>query len=430
MTFLSLDSHEWWVMATGIVCAVACAIPGCYLVLKRMSMLGDAISHAILPGIAIAFFVTGSRDVLPALIGAVAVGMLTAVLTSGLSRLGRVPEDASMGVVFTSLFALGVILISYAARKVDLDANCIFYGLLEGAAGDMRSIAGVAMPRSFIVLAAVLLLNAAVVVVFWKELKIASFDPALAGTMGISAAVVHYGLMAMVAGTTVASFESVGSILVVAMLIAPGATAHMLTDKLARMVIIAAIVAAACAVVGFFMALHFGTTIAGAMSVAAGIAFLLAALFSPKHGVVARGIAQLSLALRITKEDILGMLYRVEEAGGRPLRTDDIRAALHRPQTARAAIWRLLARGLISKNDNGFALTAPGRDAASRVIRSHRLWETYLAKELGIAMDHLHEPSHRVEHFISPEVAHGISRELGDAGDPHGKPIPAPRTPQ
>jgi manganese/zinc/iron transport system permease protein len=426
MTFLTLDSHEWWVMATAIVCAVACAIPGCFLVLKRMSMLGDAISHAILPGIAVAFFITGSRDVLPMLAGAMAVGMLTALLTSGLARIGRVPEDASMGVVFTSLFALGVILISFAASKVDLDANCVFYGLLEGAAApeNMRSAAGLAYPRSFGVLSGVMLFNALLVLVFWKELKIASFDPAHAASMGISAGVVHYGLMAMVAGTTVASFESVGSILVVAMLIAPGATAHMLTDRLGRMLVLSGVVAAVCAVTGFVGALWLGTTIAGAMSVAAGLAFLLAALFSPSHGVVAKAGAQLALSRRIATEDVLGMLYRVEEAGRPALRGRDIHAALRRPLISRLVLRRLRRGGMVLGGPAGVSLAPTGRDAAARIVRSHRLWETYLAKELGIPLDHLHQPSHRVEHFISGDLERGLRRQVAGSDDPHGKPIP------
>lgn len=425
MTFLGLDAHEWWVMGTGIVCAVACAIPGCFLVLKRMSMLGDAISHAILPGLAIAFLLTGTRDVAPMLAGAMAVGMLTALLTAWLSRLGRVPEDASMGVVFTSLFALGVILISLVASRVDLDANCVFYGLLEGVAAPayMREVAGLMIPKSFLVLSVMMLLNAGVVTLFWKELKIASFDPALATTMGISAALVHYALMGMVAATTVVSFEAVGSILVVAMLIGPGATAHLLTDRLWSMVVIAAAIAALCAVAGFLLALALGTTIAGAISVCVGAAFLLAALLSPRHGIVSRVASRLALAVRIAREDILGVLYRAEE-GEHAIDAPAAIAELSRGPVGRAALWTMRRRGLIAASSGGVSLTDPGRQEAARVVRSHRLWESFLSKEFDVPLDHLHDPSHRIEHFITPEVERDLTRRVGDRDDPHGKRIP------
>lgn len=427
MLLPQLDAHDWWIMLTGMVCAAACAIPGCYLVLKRMSMLGDAISHAILPGLAIAFLVSGTRDVLPMLLGAMAVGMLTAMLTSGLSRMGRVPEDASMGVVFTSLFALGVIMISYYARDIDLDVNCVFAGDLLNITADMRRVTGVEMPRTFVVLAGVLVANVVLTAVFWKELKVTAFDPALATTLGISAGAMHYGLMAVVAGTTVASFEAVGSILVVAMLVGPGATAHLLTDRLGRMVALAAVIAAASAAAGYLMAVKLNTSAAAPMAVCVGIAFVLAALFSPRHGVAARSVSRLVLSLRIANEDVLGMLYRAEEASRPELERGEIRAGLRRPIIARMALWSLRSRGLVGERENAYSLTPAGKDAAGRVIRSHRLWETYLTKELGLALDHVHDPSCRVEHFITRDVERGLSDELRAERDPHGREVPESR---
>jgi manganese/zinc/iron transport system permease protein len=425
--FARLDTYDWWVMATGVVCAVACAVPGCYLVLRRMSMLGDAISHAILPGLAVAFLLTGTREVWAMLAGAMCVGLLTAVMTSALARTGRVSEDSAMGVVFTTLFALGVVLISIVARRVDLDANCVFYGLLEGAPSpaNMRSVLGVEVPRSFLVLSCVLLLNATLVVVFWKELKIVAFDAALATSMGINAALVHYGLMAMIAGTTVASFESVGSILVVAMLVGPGAAAHLLTDRLRWMLPIAGVIAAACAVAGYLVALSLGTSVAGPMSVMVGIAFVLAALFSPRHGVIARAASRLALGVRIAAEDVLGMLYRAEERAA-PVATDADASpgSLRRPLVARVALWRLRARGLVRVSTGALSLTDAGRAEATRVIRSHRLWEHYLTQELGLPADHVHDPSHRVEHFISRDVERDIASSLANDEDPHGRKIP------
>lgn len=283
-------SDDVWTVAIAACCCLACGLVGCFLMLRRMSLLGDAISHAILPGLAAAFFFTGSREPIAMLAGAMVVGVLTALISTGLNRWGRVPEDASMGVVFTTLFALGVILITLVARDVDLDPGCVLYGLIEFAPFDTVMVFGLELPRSFVWLFSVLVMNVALITVFFKELKIVCFDPYLATTMGISATAVHYGLMTAVAATSVASFESVGSILVVAMLVAPGATAHLLTDKLDRMLCWSAAIAVLSAVIGYMLAVRLNTSVAGMIATTALGLFMLAAIASPRHGIIARWV--------------------------------------------------------------------------------------------------------------------------------------------
>lgn len=421
-----LREAEWWTMLTAVLCSVACAVPGCYLVLRRMSMLGDAISHAILPGLAGAFILTGTRGVVPMLIGALIAGMLTALLSSWLARRGNVPEDAAMGVVFSSLFALGVLMISLVARNVDLDPGCVLYGLIEFVPFDRVGIFGVEVPRATIVLAGAASLNCLLAWVFFKELKITSFDGALATTLGISAAWVHYGLMGVVAGTTVVSFEAVGSILVVAMLIGPGAAAHLLTDRLGRMIWIAIGLAALAAIGGYLAAIRLNTSVAGMMGVAVGIEFAAAAIASPRHGIAAKLIRRLLLSLRIVREDILGMLYRALEV--RPnasLPEAMIVRSVGGGWIARAALWSLRRGGRISPAPTGFRLTPRGEEDARRLVRGHRLWESFLAKHLALPTDHLHEPSERMEHYITPVMRAELSEEIGEATDPMGKSIPA-----
>ncbi|MBA4119465.1 MAG: hypothetical protein C0513_02015 [Isosphaera sp.] len=287
---------DLWTAATAAVCSVACGLIGCFLVLRRMSLLGDAISHAILPGLALAFMLTHSRDPLPMLAGAMTVGVLTAVLSAGLNRWGKVPEDASMGVVFTTLFALGVVLVSLAARDVDLDPGCVLYGLIEFTPLDTVAVGPVHVPRALAWLALTLAMNTALIVLFYKELTIVCFDPALATAMGISATLVHYGLMTTVAITSVASFEAVGSILVIAMLVAPGATAHLLTDSLGRMLCWAAAIAAGCALAGYALAVWIDTSVAGMIATLSLAVFVLVALGAPRHGVIASRLRSRPLA--------------------------------------------------------------------------------------------------------------------------------------
>ena len=305
---------EWypidtWIVLTGIVCAMGCAVLGNFLVLRRMSMMGDAISHAVLPGLAMAFLITGSRASLTMFIGAAVVGVLTAVFTQWVSHFGNVDRGASMGIVFTTLFAFGLLLIVQAADRVDLDPGCVLYGAIELTPLEVLfrwSIAGreIGVPRAFVVMGTVCLLNLIVVVLFFKELRLSSFDPALATTLGFNARIMHYLLMTLVAITTVASFEAVGSIIVIAMLVVPAATAHLLTDRLSTMVPLSMVIAASCAGLGHLSAITlpkwFGfedTSTSGMMAVVAGALFGMAVLIAPRYGWVARRLA-LRLASR------------------------------------------------------------------------------------------------------------------------------------
>ncbi|WP_158633751.1 metal ABC transporter permease [Tautonia sociabilis] len=424
------DEIGRWTIALGIASSVPCALLGCYLVLRRMSLLGDAISHAVLPGIAVGFLLSGALIGPAIILGAMAVGMLTALLTQLLSNLGRVPEDASMGVVFTSLFAVGVLVITNAARDVDLDPGCVLYGLIELAAIDSRPVFGLEVPRSFGAMAFALALTIGFVTLLWKELSLVSFDPALATAVGISATVVHYALMAMVAGVTVAAFEAVGSILVVAMLIVPAATAHLLTDRLPRMLLVASAVAVLSAAVGYRLAVLWNTSVAGMMAVVSGGLFASAVVGSPRHGLLGRAWHRLALSLRIAREDVLARLFRAEEESpSRPVASGSARgwasSAAGRLVGA-IALRQLRARDFIRADEvDSVALTGPGRDEARELVRSHRLWESYLSTHFDLPPDHLHDPAERIEHFIGPALRAELSAELDrpDA-DPHGRAIP------
>lgn len=415
---LNLHATDWWTIATAAVCGIACGVPGVYLVLRRMSMLGDAISHAVLPGLAAAFLITQSRDVVPMLIGALATGVLTAGLAAGVSRVGKVPEDAALGVVFSTFFALGVVLISFASlRNVDLDAGCVLYGLLEMVAFDTRDVFGVDIPRAFIVLSGMAVLNIAVVAAFFKELKLVAFDQGLASTLGFRPGVVHAVMLGIVAATCVGSFEAVGSIVVVAMLIVPGATAYLLTDRLGWMFVIASAVALAAAFAGHLLAIRVNGSSAGAISTVLGMIFLGGVLFSPRYGVLARWARHASLVRRIQREDVLAALFRAAEPGGAPFRPPV------RGLRSTIALAQLRSRGLITPGDAP-ALTAKGVAAAREIIRAHRLWETYLSDQLGLPIDHLHDPAHRVEHYITESMQRNLAEQVGRETDPQGRPIP------
>ncbi|WP_428304037.1 metal ABC transporter permease [Lacipirellula sp.] len=427
-TFSDLwNTNGLWIVATAAATNCACALVGCYLVLRRMSLMGDALSHAVLPGLAVAFILSGAYDIGPLMIGAVAAGLLSTFLIQTLHQYARVPSDASMGVVFTGLFALGVVLIKKGIPPgVHFDIACVYQGTLELTPFDTVNMFGREVPRAFAVTAGVFLLNAAIIAALWKELKLSAFDPALATTMGFSASLLHYLLMALVAVTAVASFEAVGSILVVAMLIIPPATAHLLSDRLAPMVLISLVVAIAAAILGYILGTLLNTNLAGMITVAAAGLFGLAVLFAPQHGVVSALARNLSVSLRVVREDLLAMLYRIEELGSpRRLAAAEASAAVGGGWLARLGLDGLVREGSVTRTGNRLDLTPAGREAARQLVRSHRLWETYLVKHLGLPLDHVHEPAHRVEHFIGDQMREQLQQELDAASkDPHGREIP------
>lgn len=281
-----------YIISAGSLVAITCGLLGCFLILRKMAMVGDAISHAVLPGIVIAFLISGSRESIVMLLGAGIIGILTTVLIEFFHKKGNLQTDASIGVTFTWLFALGVILISVYANEVDLDQDCVLHGEIAYVPLDLwiTDTGWIMGPRVLYVSGIVFVLVLLFIILGYKELHLTTFDPAFATAIGISTALWHYLLMAAVSLTTVASFESVGAILVVALMIAPPATAYLLTESFPKMLFITAMIGILVAVAGYYLAVYLDGSIAGAMSSVAGLLFLLAFLFSPSEGIISTKI--------------------------------------------------------------------------------------------------------------------------------------------
>lgn len=419
-----------WTITIAAAANLTCALLGCYLLLRRMSLLGDALSHAVLPGVVFGFWISGSTSSAWIFISAIATGLLATLLIQSLHGLGQVAEDASMGVVFTSLFALGVVLLVKVGARVDLDVDCVLFGLIDYAWLNTRPLWGWEVPCDLIPLVGVLAATILFVGLLWKELKLAAFDARLATAMGFSATLMHYLLMAMVAQATVAGFYAVGLVLVVAMLIVPAATGQLLSDRLAGMMAWAAGVAVSSAALGYWAEMKLEAGIAPMMALVAGGEFTIALVFAPRQGLAGRAWNRLSLAVRIVAEDMIGMLYRTVEADPRLAEAGVARA---RCLAAGGGGWRarLALPWLWWRGDVAWAaerrvqLTAAGRARAEALVRAHRLWEAYLGENFDLPLDHLHEPAEFVEHYIGPELLEQLSSELRRPGlDPHGKAIP------
>jgi len=275
------------------IVAVACSIPGIFLVLRRMALQSDAISHSVLFGIVVSFFIVKNFHSPILMIGAAATGVLTVVLSEALLKTKLLKEDASIGLVFPALFSIGVILISKFAGNIHLDADAVLTGEIALAPFERFQLGGIDLgPRSAWIMGAIGSVNLLFLILLFKELKLSTFDPGLAATLGFRPALLHYSLMIMVSITAVGAFDSVGSILVVALMIAPAATAYLLTDSLAMMVALTIGAGIISAALGVWFAFFFDTSISGTMAVVCGILFGLALFFSPRYGIIGKLIVQ------------------------------------------------------------------------------------------------------------------------------------------
>lgn len=268
--------YDIWVLAILSLVAISCSMVGVFLILRRMALLGDAISHSILFGIVLAYLITDSRSLIAMFIGATLIGLLTAWLSNSLHRIGKLQIDASMGIIFTWFFAMGVILITLFAGQVDIDQECVLYGEVAFAPFDTIVFGSSNIgPRAFWAILMIFVLNLVIIVVAFNRFKLVSFHPALAMSLGISVTFWHYVLMTMVSLTTVASFDAVGAILVVALLVIPASTAYLLATSLKGMLIIAALYAQISVLIGYALATYLDSNIAASVGVVAGVLLLL-----------------------------------------------------------------------------------------------------------------------------------------------------------
>ncbi len=265
----------FWIILTGILVVASTGTLGSFLVLRKMTMIGDAISHAVLPGIVLAYLFSGSKNSIYMLLGAIVFGLLTTFLIEFFNKQARVQEDASIGITFTSLFALGVILITVFASNIDLDQDCVLYGEIAYITLDNFTFMNIEIPKAVVVLSAVFMLVLIILIACYRQLSLTSFDPYFAQSIGISTLFWHYVLMTLVSLVTVASFESVGAILVVAFLTIPAATAYLLTNNLKVMIALSILFGMFASLSGYYLALISNGSIAGAMATCSGILFLL-----------------------------------------------------------------------------------------------------------------------------------------------------------
>ena len=354
------------------VTAAACGLVGAFLVLRKTALLSDAISHAILPGIVLAFFWTENLNSPLLLLAAALTGVLTVGLIEALGRTRLVKQDAAIALVFPALFSIGVVLISRYASGVHLDTDAVLLG--DPAFSWIRrfEVGGRDLgPQSLWLMGTVLALVAAFVTVFYKELKISTFDAALAGALGLAPAAIHYALMTLVSVVAVGAFDVVGSILVVGLMIAPPAAAWLLTDRLPVLLGLSVGIGVVSAISGYWLARGLDVSIAGAMAVMAGVWFAVCLAFAPERGLIAQARRRARQRVAFAERMLLVHLLHHEHTpeADRECRVGHLSEHLRWERSFAARAVRAAERGgAVTRSGDRLALTAPGREAARRAM--------------------------------------------------------------
>jgi ABC-type Mn2+/Zn2+ transport system permease subunit/Mn-dependent DtxR family transcriptional regulator len=419
------DASLRYALIGSIMLGLSCGLLGSFIVVRRMALVGDALSHAVLPGVAIGFLWNMTKDPLPIFVGAVLAGLAGTAMVTAITKTTRLKADTALGLVLASFFAVGVCMVTMIQRlptgnKSGLDK--FFFGQAAALGADdiilMSSVTGVAV---------------ALVTLFYKELLVTSFDIGFAQSSGLPVAWVHHGLMFLLAAATVIALQAVGVVLVSAMLITPAAAAYLLTDRMHRMLLLASAFGVLAGVTGAFLSFVGRSLPTGPlMVVGASTVFGAAYFFAPKHGVLARWWRHRTSAARTERENTLKAMYHVWEQGGfRDVGVTLKSLAERRRETLDEALRRALDlarhRQATVRNDVVY-FTPEGQQRAAEIVRNHRLWELYLTNSANIAPDHVHEDAEKIEHVLGETVVRQLERRLNYATvDPHGRTIPGPR---
>ena len=400
-------------LGTGLLGAIAGTV-GCYAVLRRRALVGDMMAHAALPGICLAFVVTGQRDILGLSIGAFVAGVIGVIVVSFVCRWTRTKEDAAIGIVLSTFFGLGIVILSRVQRtgggnQAGLDSY------LFGETASMQF-------KDVLILAVTAVLAMALIMLLYKEFKLLSFDGDFATAQGWPTGALDLIMMGMLAAVTIVGLPLVGVILMAALLIIPGASARFWTNRLGPMLMVSAAFGVAAGGVGTWLAARATADVPpGPLIVlAAATLFLMSMLFAPAHGLFARALSEIRLRRRIVREHILRTLYELSEAQLPELPTVQVAQVIDDRSWSRwmVELWLQNAerQGWIYRNHGAIQLTESGLSAAAAVTKTHRLWELYLMEKANIAADHVDRDADFVEHLLPKSLLKQLESRLAESG--------------
>ncbi len=408
-------------LIAGTLVSITCSVIGCFIILRRMAFLADAIAHSMLAGVIAGYLLTklvlgGEAPLAAMLIGALLAGIATVALVGFVTRFSRVKQDTAIGIMYTGIFALGAFIISlkYFRQQIHID-------IYHYVVGDVLTVPDEQLWLLAIVTSVVL----SVVILFFRPLQLTSFDPIMAASIGIPVLAVEYLLTICTSLVVVSGVQIAGVILVVALIITPAATAYLLTDRLSRMIWNAVLVSVLGFWGGFALAVYTGGSPGSGVVVTMTGLFVLALVFAPRYGLVADWIRKSSSVPQEVMEDVLGAVLR---SPGLKVAISKIEKNVSsRNMKIRRAITMLARQDLLSIEDDHVLLTDDGRIEANRLVRAHRLWETYL-EQTGMPQVELHKKAHQLEHISDQATVEYLDDKLGHPlSDPHGSVIPADR---
>lgn len=410
------NPHVLKALLAGTLVSCVCGVIGCFIILRRTAFLADALAHSMLAGVVcgylfmkLVFNVAASAPAM--LIGSLLAGVVTVAMVGFVSRFSRIKEDTVIGIMYTAIFAFGGVLLSLASKHVHLDLVHFLTGqLLAVQTGDLWMMACVAT----VVLA--------VIVLFFRQLQLVSFDPVMAASIGMPVVALNYLLTTCTSLVVVSGVNVVGVILVVGLLIIPAGTAYLLCDRLNRMLMMSALFGFTSFLLGYIASEQANVAPGSAVVVASAAQFAVVLCVAPRYGMFADWLRRRRIVPQQLVEDVLGSVLRAPEDRV-PLATVIGHVAGRTPEIQRA-IRSLERSGLLMTDTGSVSLTDAGRHEAMRLLRAHRLWEAYL-QHVGTPSEQLHDQAHLLEHVHDEAAVDYLDDKLGHPlRDPHGQEIP------
>jgi manganese/iron transport system permease protein/iron/zinc/copper transport system permease protein len=402
----------------GSIVAVVAGVVGCLVVLRRMAFLGDALSHAMIAGVAGGYLVMKMLFNLEAhapgmLLGSLLAAVATVALIGFVSRISRVKEDTAIGIMYTGIFALGVVAVSIFRHYIHID-------LMHFIMGDILGVADSDLWASAFVAAFVL----TILILFYRHFQLSTFDPVMAASIGLPVLLLDYVLTTCVSLVVVSAVSMVGVILVVGLLITPAATAYLLSNRLERMMALSAVFGVTSVVGGLYLCVWLDSSGGGAIMLFCTLQFLLVLTIAPKYGLLARWMRIRNLVPQQVIEDILTTILRHKTITPSAV----LRRYVENGKWLNKALHQMVHNDLINKSSQGYTLTEKGDKEAGKVLRAHRLWETYL-EAIGTPQEELHATAHHLEHIREDDTVEYLDERLGNPErDPHGRSIPDKKT--
>ena len=425
--FTFSDPALRYALAGAILLGISCGLLGSFIVVRKMALMGDTLSHAVLPGVAAGFLWNATKDPVAILIGATISGLLATVMVSLIQQTTKIKEDAALGLILASFFGLGICLLTRIQKMPS--------GNQSGIDKFMFGQAAALTQQDVMLMLVTTVLTILLIVLFYKGLLTTSFDPAFAASIGMPVKAIHYLLMGLLAFAIVVSLQAVGVVLVSAMLITPAASAYLLTDRMKTMLVLSAIFGMLAGTIGAFLSFLGNNLPTGPfMVIGASAVFVMAYFFAPKHGVVTRWVRHIRRRQRVRFENMLKAMHRVME--DRDFHGDGVSlnelAELRREtlENIQRTVKEMARQREVSLGEAGQMVyfTPNSFKQACRIVRNHRLWELYLTNEVDYDADHVHEDAEKIEHVLGEETVRKLERTLDfPQTDPHGKPIPAVR---